>query len=189
MVKIIIPFADMSRQRFKAEKELNKKNVSISRVSKVVKGGKRFKFLASVVTGDGNGSVGYGAAKANEVPDSVKKATDVASRSMIKIPLKDGRTIHQTMIGRYGAAKVLLRSAPKGTGVIAGGAMRCVFEVMGVQDVVAKVFRSTNPHNVVKATLAALQNMETPRTVAMKRGKKVASLFFRKTEKDDEVES
>ena len=143
----------------------------------MVKGGKRSSFSALVVVGDGKGMMGYGMGKAKEVPDAIRKATDVASRSLEKIPLKEGRTIHQDVHGRFGAGKVYLRSAPKGTGVIAGGAMRFVFEVIGVQDVVAKVFQSTNPHNVVKATLAALRSIETPRMVAAKRGKKVADLF------------
>jgi len=116
-----------------------------------------------------------------------KKATDLASRSMEKFPLKEGRTIHQDVHGTFGAGKVLLRSAPKGTGVIAGGAMRSIFEVAGIQDVVAKALRSTNPHNVVKATLSALRSIETPRTVAMKRGRKVADLFNVKTQQEGEV--
>jgi len=174
-------------KRVKSEKELIRRNVYVSRVSKVVKGGKRFNFLALVVVGDGKGLVGYGVGKAKEVPEAVKKATDLASRSMEKFPLKEGRTIHQDVQGSFGAGKVLLRSAPKGTGVIAGGAMRSIFEVAGVQDIVAKALRSTNPHNVVKATLAALRSIETPRTVAMKRGRKVADLFNVKTQQEVEV--
>ena len=173
-------------KRGKQERELLRRNVAVSRVSKVVKGGKRFNFSAIVVVGDARGSIGYGAAKAKEVPDAIKKATDIASRSMIKIPLKEGRTIHQDVTAEYGAGKVHLRSAPKGTGVIAGGALRSVFEVLGIQDVVAKALRSTNPHNVVKATLRALSSIETPRDVAAKRGKKVSELF--KVSGDQEVE-
>jgi len=174
-------------KRVKSEKELLRRNVSVSRVSKVVKGGKRFNFSAIVVVGDGKGLVGYGVGKAKEVPEAIKKATDLASRSMEKFPLKEGRTIHQDVHGTFGAGKVLLRSAPKGTGVIAGGAMRSIFEVAGIQDVVAKALRSTNPHNVVKATLSALRSIETPRTVAMKRGRKVADLFNVKTQQEGEV--
>jgi small subunit ribosomal protein S5 len=174
-------------KRVKSEKELLRRNVSVSRVSKVVKGGKRFNFSAIVVVGDGKGLVGYGVGKAKEVPEAIKKATDLASRSMEKFPLKEGRTIHQDVHGTFGAGKVLLRSAPKGTGVIAGGAMRSIFEVAGIQDVVAKALRSTNPHNVVKATLSALRSIETPRTVAMKRGRKVADLFNVRTQQEGEV--
>jgi small subunit ribosomal protein S5 len=174
-------------KRVKSEKELLRRNVSVSRVSKVVKGGKRFNFSAIVVVGDGKGLVGYGVGKAKEVPEAIKKATDLASRSMEKFPLKEGRTIHQDVHGSFGAGKVILRSAPKGTGVIAGGAMRSIFEVAGIQDVVAKALRSTNPHNVVKATLSALRSIETPRTVAMKRGRKVADLFNVRTQQEGEV--
>lgn len=164
-------------KRVKSEKELLRRNVSVSRVSKVVKGGKRFTFSVLVVVGDGKGMIGYAVGKAKEVPDAIKKATDIASRSMEKIPVKEGRTIHQDIGGSFGAGKVYIRSAPKGTGVIAGGAMRFIFEVLGIQDVVAKVLNSNNPHNVVKATMQALRSIETPRTVANKRGKKVSELF------------
>jgi small subunit ribosomal protein S5 len=164
-------------KRVKSEKELLRRTVSVARVSKVVKGGKRFSFSVLMVVGDGKGMLGYGVGKAKEVPDAIKKATDIASRSMEKFPIKEERTIHQDIGGSFGAGKVYIRSAPKGTGVIAGGAMRFIFEVLGIQDVVAKALNSTNPHNVVKATLQALRSIETPRTVAMKRGKKVADLF------------
>ncbi len=167
----------MKPKRAKQAPELLKRNVSVSRVSKVVKGGKRFNFAAIVVVGDGRGSFGYGMGKAKEVPDAIKKATDIASRSMIKIPLKEGRTVHQDITADFGAGKVHVRSAPEGTGVIAGGALRSLFEVMGVQDVVAKALRSTNPHNVIKAAVAALTAIQTPRDVAAKRGKKVSELF------------
>jgi small subunit ribosomal protein S5 len=168
-------------KRAKAEKELIRRNLSVSRVSKVVKGGKRFNFSALVVVGDGKGFIGYGAGKAREVTDAIKKASDIAGRRMEKIPLKEGRTIHQDVTGSFGAGKVHLRTAPKGTGVIAGGAMRAIFEVLGIQDVVAKTLNSSNPHNVLKATLAALKSIETPRIVAMKRGKKVSELFDAKS--------
>ncbi len=171
-------------KRIKTDKELIQRNVALTRVSKVVKGGKRFKFSAVVVVGDGNGSIGCGVAKANEVPDAIKKAKDVASRSMEKIPLRQGRTIHQDVKGQFGAGSVVIRSAPRGTGVIAGGAMRAVFEVMGVQDVVSKAIGSTNPKNVIKATMQALRSIETPRTVAMKRGKKTSDLFLTNVEEE-----
>lgn len=167
-------------KRVKQEKELIRRNVSVSRVSKVVKGGKRFNFSAIVVVGDGKGSVGYGTGKAREVSDALRKAADRAARSMSRVHLKENRTIHQDVAASFGAGKVFLRSAPKGTGVIAGGAMRAVFEAAGVHDVVAKTINSSNPHNVVKATLKALIETETPRYVALKRGKKVPELFTRK---------
>lgn len=169
-------------KRIRAEKELIRRNVSISRVAKVVKGGKRFNFSALVVVGDGKGMIGYGTGKAKEVPDAIKKATEVATRSMEKIAIKEARTIHQDVVGSFGAGKVLLRSAPKGTGMIAGGAMRFIFEVVGIHDIVAKALNSTNPHNVVKATIKALRSIETPRIVAMKRGKKVSEIFGIKKE-------
>lgn len=169
-------------KRAKPEKELIRRNVSVSRVSKVVKGGKRFNFSVLVVVGDGKGSVSYSNSKAKEVSDALRKAADRAARNMIKVPLKEGRTIHQDVTASFGAGKVHLRSAPKGTGVIAGGAMRAVFEAVGIQDIVAKALNSSNPHNVVKATIKALKQIETPRMVAMKRGKKVSELFTKKTE-------
>jgi small subunit ribosomal protein S5 len=164
-------------RRTKSDKELIQRNVMVSRVSKVVKGGKRFNFSALIVVGDGKGSVGFGVGKAKEVPDAIKKATERASQNMERVPLKEGRTIHQDVTGTYGSGRVHIRSAPRGTGVIAGGAMRSIFESLGIRDVVAKMLNSSNPHNVVKATLAALRSIETPRTVAMKRGLKVSDLF------------
>ncbi|BDB95999.1 30S ribosomal protein S5 [Candidatus Hydrogenosomobacter endosymbioticus] len=160
-----------------ADKELIRRFVSVSRVSKVVKGGKRFNFSALVVVGDGKGSVGYGAGKAREVSDALRKAGDIATRSMRRVPLKEGRTVHQDHMASFGAGKVFVRSAPKGTGVIAGGAMRAVFEAVGVQDIVAKVIGSSNPHNVVKATVRALEAIQSPRMVANKRGKKIFEVF------------
>ena len=172
-------------KRVKSEKELLRRNVSVSRVSKVVKGGKRFSFSALVVVGDGKGMIGCGVGKAKEVPDAIKKATDLGSRSMERIPLKEGRTIHQDVLGHFGSGRVYVRSAPKGTGVIAGGSMRFIFEVLGIQDVVAKTLNSNNPHNVVKATMAALRSIETPRMVAMKRGKKIAELYTHQSHRSD----
>jgi small subunit ribosomal protein S5 len=155
------------------------KLVTINRVAKVVKGGRRFAFAALVVVGDQKGRVGYGAGKAREVPEAIRKATERAKRAMIRVPMKEGRTLHHDVEGRYGAGNVILRTAPAGTGIIAGGPLRAVFETLGMGDVVAKSLGSRNPHNMVKATFAALQRVASPRSVANRRGKKVAELFGR----------
>jgi len=160
--------------------DLLDKLVHINRVAKVVKGGRRFSFGALVVVGDGRGRVGYGTGKAREVPEAIRKATNSAKRNMVQIPLREGRTLHHDVKGRFGAGKVFLRAAPAGTGVIAGGPMRAVFETMGVQDVVAKSIGSSNPHNMVKATFQALQSCSSPRSVAARRGKKVAEIVSRR---------
>ncbi|MDR1235513.1 MAG: 30S ribosomal protein S5 [Holosporaceae bacterium] len=157
------------------------KLVAINRVAKVVKGGKRFSFSALVVVGDGRGRVGYASGKAREVSDAVKKASERAKRSMIKIPMREGRTLHHDSFGRFGAGKVVLRSAVSGTGIIAGGAMRSVFEALGVQDVVSKCVGSVNPHNMVRATFDALQSTMSPKYIAGKRGKKVSDITSRRT--------
>ena len=156
--------------------ELIDKLVHINRVAKVVKGGRRFSFGALVVVGDGRGRVGYGTGKAREVPEAIRKATDAAKRDMIRVPLREGRTLHHDVKGRFGAGKVVLRAAPPGTGIIAGGPMRAVFETMGVQDVVAKSIGSANPHNMVKATFEALTGCTSPRGVASRRCKKVGDI-------------
>src|SRR5271157_4749262 len=156
------------------------KLVTINRVAKVVKGGRRFAFAALVVVGDQKGRVGYGAGKAREVPEAIRKATDRAKRAMIRVPMKEGRTLHHDVQGHYGAGSVVLRSAVAGTGIIAGGPMRAVFETLGIGDVVAKSLGSRNPHNMVKATFNALQRCASPRTVATRRGKKVPELFGRR---------
>lgn len=169
----------MAKRPAKTEKELIRRDVSVSRVAKVVKGGKRFSFSALVVVGDGRGRVGYASGKAKEAPEALKKAMERASKDMVKIPMKEGRTLHRDTTMRFGAAKVHLRSAAKGTGIIAGGPMRAVFEAAGIQDVVAKALNSSNPSNLVKATMRALLDIETPRMVAAKRGKKVSDLFAR----------
>jgi len=156
--------------------DLIDKLVTINRVAKVVKGGRRFAFAALVVVGDQKGRVGYGAGKAREVPEAIRKATERAKRGMIRVPLKEGRTLHHDSLGRYGAGEVVLRSAAAGTGIIAGGPMRAVFETLGVGDVVAKSLGSRNPHNMVKATFDALQRCASPRSVAQRRGKKVSEL-------------
>jgi small subunit ribosomal protein S5 len=160
--------------------ELIDKLVTINRVAKVVKGGRRFAFAALVVVGDQKGRVGYGAGKAREVPEAIRKATDRAKRAMIRVPMKEGRTLHHDAYGRFGAGKVVLRSASAGTGIIAGGPMRAVFETLGIGDVVAKSFGSRNPHNMVKATFDALQRVASPRSVANRRGKKVSDLLGRR---------
>ncbi|MBN43929.1 MAG: 30S ribosomal protein S5 [Rhodobiaceae bacterium] len=147
--------------------------VFINRVSTVVKGGRRFSFAALVVVGDQKGHVGFGHGKAREVPEAIKKATDAAKTSLVKVPLKEGRTLHHDIEGRHGAGKVVLRTAPPGTGIIAGGPMRAVFEVLGIQDVVAKSIGSSNPYNMVRATVKALAKINSPRQVAARRGKKV----------------
>ncbi|MEQ8321261.1 MAG: 30S ribosomal protein S5 [Rhodospirillales bacterium] len=160
--------------------ELVDKLVHINRVAKVVKGGRRFSFAALVVVGDGKGRVGYGTGKAREVPEAIRKATDQAKRQMIRVPLREGRTLHHDINGRFGAGKVILRSAPPGTGIIAGGPMRAVFETMGVHDVVCKSNGTQNPHNMVKATFEALKNLQSPRAVAARRGLKVGDIVARR---------
>ena len=144
--------------------------VAINRVSKTVKGGKNFGFAALVIVGDQKGRVGYGKGKAREVPEAIRKAAQEAKRNMIRVPLRDGRTLHHDAQGRHGAGKVVLRTAPPGTGVIAGGPMRAVFEMLGVQDVVAKSVGTSNPYNMVRATVDALKNQANPRAIAAKRG-------------------
>jgi small subunit ribosomal protein S5 len=161
------------------ESELIEKLVGINRVAKVVKGGRRFGFAALVIVGDGRGRVGHGAGKAREVPEAIRKATEQAKRSMVRIPLREGRTLHHDIRGDYGAGHVVLRAAPAGTGVIAGGPMRAIFESLGIQDIVAKSTGSSNPHNMIKATFDALTQIRSPRAIAAKRGKKVSEVFGR----------
>jgi small subunit ribosomal protein S5 len=168
------------RERDRDGDELVDKLVAINRVAKVVKGGRRFAFAALVVVGDKKGRVGLGAGKAREVPEAIRKATDQAKRSMIRVPMREGRTLHHDVVGRFGAGRVILRSAPAGTGIIAGGPMRAVFETMGIGDVVAKSLGTNNAHNVVKATFAGLKAMNSPRSVAARRGKKVSDLLGRR---------
>lgn len=156
------------------------KLVAINRVAKVVKGGKRFSFSALVVVGDGKGRVGYAGGKAKEVAAAVKKATDKAKKLMIRIPMREGRTLHHDTVGKFGAGKVILRTAVSGTGIISGGAMRAVFEALGMQDVVSKCIGSANPHNMVRATFEALKSTVSPRYIANKRGKKVGEVTSRR---------
>jgi len=162
------------------DSEFVDKLVGINRVAKVVKGGRRFGFAALVVVGDGRGRVGYGSGKAREVPEAIRKATEQAKRGLVRIPLREGRTLHHDVNGRYGAGRVVLRPAPPGTGIIAGGPMRAVFESLGVQDVVAKSVGTSNPHNMIKATFQALSSIQSPKDVAAKRGKKVGDIVGRR---------
>jgi len=171
---------DRGRDREERDSEFQDKLVHINRVAKVVKGGKRFGFAALVVVGDLKGRAGFGHGKAREVPEAIRKATEAARRALVRVPLRDGRTLHHDSEGRHGAGKVVLRSAPAGTGIIAGGAMRAVFEMLGVGDVVAKSLGSTNPYNVVRATFDALKHQENPRGVATRRGKKVSEIVSRR---------
>ena len=159
------------------QNDLVDKLVNINRVAKVVKGGRRFGFAALVVVGDTKGRVGFGAGKAREVPEAIRKATEKAKTSMIRVPLREGRTLHHDVYGRFGAGRVVVRAAPPGTGIIAGGPMRAVFETVGMQDVVAKSLGSANPHNMIKATFDALSNLNSPRHVAARRGKKVSEIL------------
>ena len=162
--------------------DLIDKLVHINRVAKVIKGGRRFSFGALVVVGDGRGRVGYGMGKAREVPEAIRKATEKAKRQMYRIPLREGRTLHHDIRGRFGAGRVFLRTAPPGTGIIAGGPMRAVFETMGIQDIVAKSIGSQNPHNMVKATFDALQSCVSPRGIAARRGKKISEIVSRRSD-------
>ncbi|MBQ9035293.1 MAG: 30S ribosomal protein S5 [Alphaproteobacteria bacterium] len=162
------------------KEELVERLVHVNRVAKTVKGGRTMSFAAVVVVGDQKGRIGFGTGKAAEVPEAVVKATNEAKKNMIRIPLREGRTLHHDIAGRFGAGKVVLRTAPAGTGVIAGGPMRAVFEVLGVQDVVAKSLGSNNPYNMIKATFAALTAINSPRMIAAKRGKKVGDIVSRR---------
>ncbi|MDP9163211.1 MAG: 30S ribosomal protein S5 [Pseudomonadota bacterium] len=169
--------------------ELIEKLVHINRVSKTVKGGKRFGFAALVVVGDGKGRSGFGHGKAREVPEAISKATAAAKKAMIRVPLRDGRTLHHDGNGHFGAGKVTVRSAPSGTGIIAGGPMRAVFESLGVHDVVTKSVGTSNPYNMIRATFEALKEQTSPRSVAQRRGKKVADLLGRGGASDAEAEA
>ena len=166
--------------REREDTEFIEKLVNINRVAKVVKGGRRFGFAALVVVGDRKGRVGYGAGKAREVPEAIRKATEQARRSMIRVPLREGRTLHHDLVSGYGAGQVIVRAAKAGTGIIAGGPMRAIFEALGIHDVVAKSIGSPNPHNMIKATFNALSRATSPRAVASRRGKKVAEILGRR---------
>ena len=177
------------RDREERDSEFSDKLVHINRVAKVVKGGKRFGFAALVVVGDLKGRVGFGHGKAREVPEAIRKATEAARRSLLRVPLREGRTVHHDSKGRHGSGRVVVRSAPPGTGIIAGGAMRAVFEMLGVRDVVAKSLGSTNPYNVVRATFDALKAQENPRAVAARRSKKYGEIAARRRDGSAEAEA
>jgi small subunit ribosomal protein S5 len=172
--------APRERDREERDSEFVDKLVHINRVAKVVKGGRRFGFAALVVVGDQKGRVGFGHGKAREVPEAIRKATDAAKRSLVKVPLREGRTLHHDVAGQHGAGRVILRAAPPGTGIIAGGPMRAVFETLGIQDVVAKSMGTSNPYNMVRATFDALKREDSPRGVAARRGKKVSEIVSRR---------
>lgn len=174
-------------ERNNREAECIEKLVGIQRVAKVVKGGRRFAFSALVVVGDGKGRVGHGLGKAKEVPEAVQKATEQARRKLVRVPLREGRTLHHDIIGEYGAGKVVLRAAPAGTGIIAGGPMRAVFEALGVHDVVGKSIGTSNPHNMIRATFSALENISSPRFVAARRGRKVSDIVGRRATETENV--
>jgi len=171
---------ERGRDREERDSEFVDRLVHINRVAKVVKGGRRFGFAALVVVGDQKGRVGFGHGKAREVPEAIRKATDSAKRTLIRVPLREGRTLHHDVNGRHGAGKVVLRAAPAGTGIIAGGPMRAVFESLGVQDVVAKSIGTSNPYNMVRATFDALKQEMSPRIIASRRGKKVSDILARR---------
>jgi len=159
--------------------------VHINRVAKVVKGGRRFGFAALVIVGDQKGRAGFGHGKAREVPEAIRKATEAAKRALIRVPLREGRTLHHDVNGRHGAGKVVLRAAPAGTGIIAGGPLRAVFESLGMQDVVAKSTGTSNPYNMVRATFDALKHEQSPRSVAARRGRKVSDILARRHGSND----
>ena len=161
-------------------KDFIERLITINRVAKVVKGGRRFGFAAIMVVGDSNGKVGYGTGKAKEVPEAVRKATEDAKTKMIRVHLKDNRTLHHDIVGKFGAGKVILRSAAPGTGIIAGGPMRALFESLGIKDIVAKSTGSSNPHNMIKATFDAFKKLESPESAASKRSKKISEVISSK---------
>ena len=179
---------DRRDRRDREEPEFQDRLVAINRVSKTVKGGKRFGFAALVVVGDQKGRVGYGSGKAREVPEAIRKATEEAKRGVVRVPLREGRTLHHDIEGRHGAGRVVMRAASAGTGVIAGGPMRAVFEMLGVQDVVAKSIGTQNPYNMIRATFDGLGLETSPRQVASRRGKKVADIMPKRDEAPMDVE-
>ena len=160
--------------------DIKEKLVFINRITKVVKGGRRFGFSALVVVGNQAGKLGIAHAKSKQVPDAIKKATESAKRKLVHIPLKEGRTLHHDVLGKSGSGKVILRSAPKGTGIIAGGPVRAVCEVVGIQDIVAKSLGSSNPHNLVRACMNGLLNQYSPKTISLSRGKKINEIISKR---------
>ena len=164
-------------QKNKEQKsDLKEKLVAINRVTKVVKGGRRFGFAALVVAGDESGKVGFGHGKAKEVPEAIKKATDSAKKGLFKVSLREGRTLHHDIIGSHGSSKVVMRSAPSGTGIIAGGSVRAVFELLGIQDIVAKSVGSANPYNIIRAAVDGLKQQKSPKIIAARRSKKISNI-------------
>ena len=165
-------------QRNKDQKvsDIRGKLVAINRVTKVVKGGRRFGFAALVVAGDEAGKIGFGKGKAKEVPEAIKKATEAAKKNLKRVPLREGRTLHHDIVGNHGASKVVMRSAPSGTGIIAGGSVRAVFELLGIQDIVAKSIGSANPYNIIRAAVDGLMQQKSPKMIASRRSKKVSSI-------------
>ncbi len=178
------PNRDRRPDREERDSEFTDKLVHINRVAKVVKGGRRFGFAALVVVGDQKGRVGFGHGKAREVPEAIRKATEAAKRTLVRVPLREGRTLHHDVIGRHGAGRVILRAAEAGTGIIAGGPMRAVFETLGIQDIVAKSMGTSNPYNMIRATFDALKREDSPRSVAARRGIKVSLLQARRRDAD-----
>jgi small subunit ribosomal protein S5 len=178
---------DRNAPEERVDSDIVEKLVHINRVAATVKGGRRFSFAALMVVGDQKGRVGFGHGKAREVPEAIRKATDEAKKSLVRIPLKEGRTIHHEVRGHHGAGKVLVRPAPAGTGIIAGGPMRAVFEALGVGDVVSKSLGTSNPYNMVRATFDALKNQQSPRMVAQRRGRSVAEILARREDQTAEA--
>ena len=165
-----------NRNKDQKESDIKDKLVAINRVTKVVKGGRRFGFAALVVAGDESGKVGFGHGKAKEVPEAIKKATDSAKKGLFKVSLREGRTLHHDIIGSHGSSKVVMRSAPSGTGIIAGGSVRAVFELLGIQDIVAKSVGSANPYNIIRAAVDGLKQQKSPKIVAARRSKKISNI-------------
>ena len=168
--------AKENRNKDQKESDVKDKLVAINRVTKVVKGGRRFGFAALVVAGDESGKVGFGKGKAKEVPEAIKKATESAKKGLFKVSLREGRTLHHDIIGSHGSSKVVMRSAPSGTGIIAGGSVRAVFELLGVQDIVAKSVGSANPYNIIRAAVDGLKQQKSPKVVAARRSKKISNI-------------
>ena len=165
-----------NRKKDQKDSDIKDKLVAINRVTKVVKGGRRFGFAALVVAGDESGKVGFGHGKAKEVPEAIKKATDSAKKGLFKVSLREGRTLHHDIIGSHGSSKVVMRSAPSGTGIIAGGSVRAVFELLGIQDIVAKSVGSANPYNIIRAAVDGLKQQKSPKIIAARRSKKVSNI-------------
>ena len=165
-----------NKNKDQKDSDIKDKLVAINRVTKVVKGGRRFGFAALVVAGDESGKIGFGHGKAKEVPEAIKKATDSAKKSLLRVPLREGRTLHHDIIGIHGSSKIVMRSAPSGTGIIAGGSVRAVFELLGVQDIVAKSVGSANPYNIIRAVMDGLKQQKSPKVIASRRSKKISDI-------------